>query len=312
MNVGYVFDPYMTKHDNPYESHPESPDRILSIYKEMLNRKLIQKMINVRSREVTLDELLLAHDKGYIEKLYKLFTTHKTSKALHTYLQTYDSVYANVHTLKCAELAAGSTVNLVTAMLNNEIERGVAIVRPPGHHGCKHVANGFCFFNNVAIAALVARNSGKTVAVVDFDIHHGQGTEQIFYGQQNLHYISIHRYDHGKFFPGTGHISSEPNILNIPLNNSIGSDSVYIDKFTNVVIPRLNEIKPDIIIVSAGFDAGVDDPLGGYNVTPKGYRTIVEMMLIVCSKLCLVLEGGYNLDTISRSMAECTEALFIN
>lgn len=311
--VGYVFDPFTTRHSNPTNpNHEESPYRILEIYKEMLNRNLIHKMIAIKSREVTREELETVHSKKYLDKLYNHFEKHKTVKAVHNYLQNYNSVYANLQTLKCAEIAAGSTIQLVQAMLNGEIDRGVAIVRPPGHHGCRNEANGFCFFNNIGLAGMMARNTGKKVAIVDFDVHHGQATQEMVTGEKDLYYISIHRYDNGKFFPGTGKLSNEPNVLNIPLTLSSGTDYVYIDNFINKVIPMLNTIKPDIVLVSAGFDAGDGDPLGGYKVTPNGFRKLTEMILTTCSSVCMVLEGGYNLETISKSMAECTEALLKN
>lgn len=326
--VGYVFDPFMTRHDNPYEYHPEAPERILEIYKEMLNRRLIHKMTAIKTREITREELLTVHSEKYLDKFYgiflleqrkecgsssragrSIFEKNKTDKAIHSRLRQYDSVYANKHTLKCAELSAGSTVNLVQAMIDGEIDRGVAIVRPPGHHGCKNEANGFCFFNNIGLAAMTAINAGKKVAIVDFDIHHGQASEELVIGKKDLYYISIHRYDNGKFFPGTGKESKESNVLNIPLTGLTGTDEVYNEIFVDKVIPMLQTISPDIILVSAGFDAGENDPLGGYNVTPKGFRNMVKLMLTVSSNVCLVLEGGYNLETISKSMAECTEAL---
>ena len=310
-NVGVVYDDFMSKHFHPTEPHPECPERIQEIYKELNKRNLITKMLAIKSRDITRDELLLVHDKKYLYKLYRSFETHKTDKAINYALGEYNSVFANLNSLKCAEKAAGSTVDLVMSIVNKKIERGVAIVRPPGHHSQCSETNGFCLFNNVALASVIARNAGMKIAVVDWDIHHGQGTEQIFYKQKDLYYISVHRYDCGNFFPGTGKMSTQPNILNIPLNYTKGTDKEYIDIFEKQVTPKLQEIKPDIIIVSAGFDAGEGDPIGGYEVTPKGYRTLVKILKRSCSKICLVLEGGYNLQTLSNSMAECTEELFL-
>lgn len=308
-SVGYVFDPYMTRHENPYGDHDEAPERILYIFNEFQKRNLIQKMTAIKSRSVTREELLTVHGKEYIDKLYNMFQKYKTDKSIHKSLQEYNSIYANQQSLKCAELSAGSSIAIVEAMLDGEIDRGVAIVRPPGHHGGKNQANGFCFFNNVALAAMKAMEQGKKVAIVDFDIHHGQGTEEAVIGKKDLLFISVHRYDNGMFFPGTGAPSKEPNVLNIPLNGSEGTDEVYDKIFKEQVIPRLRKFNPDMIIVSAGFDAGEHDPLGGYKVTPSGFRNMVEQMVAVNSSICLVLEGGYNLHTISHSMAECTEAL---
>jgi acetoin utilization deacetylase AcuC-like enzyme len=314
LKVGYVYDPFMTRHNDPKNPHhEESPNRILAIYNEMINRGLIQKMINIRSREVTSEELLQVHSDKYLTKLYKIFQRERTDNAVNSYMGQFNSVYANLQSLKCAEIAAGSTTALVTSMINNEIDRGVAIVRPPGHHGCKDEANGFCFFNNIGIAAMAAKNRGLKVAIVDFDVHHGQASQELVTGKKDMYYISVHRYDGGTFFPGTGSISKEPNVLNIPLNSGgvEGTDKFYEEIFTEQVVPTLDRIKPDILLVSAGFDAGEYDPLGGFNVTPKGFRRLVELMIPTCSKIALVLEGGYNISTLSKSMAECTEQLFI-
>ena len=196
-------------------------------------------------------------------------------------------------------------------MIGN-VDRGVAIIRPPGHHATRNEAMGFCFFNNVAISAIYARNRGKKVAIVDFDIHDGNGTCDIINGEPGIHFISIHRYDNGRYYPGleTGAASNVgSNITNFTFNHARGTDEEYKNLFNDKVVPLLQNINPDIILVSAGFDAGLGDPLGNYRVTPNGFKMMVRMMKNVCSTIVLVLEGGYNLDTISNSMAKCVEEL---
>ena len=327
--IGYVYDPFMANHKDPFDAyykdptdvktpnkHPEQPNRIHRIYQELLNRGLISKMIAVRSRLATKDELLLGHNEKYI-KTISADLSIPNSKLITTALQKKTNkysdgdVYGNDSTLECALLAAGSTINLVDALVSGSINRGVAIVRPPGHHAESSRAMGFCFFNNIGLAAIKARNAGKRVVVVDFDIHYGNATAEMLAEQDNMYFFSIHRHDDSNFYPGTGVESSCENVFNYPLNDSKGDDEVYLEIFSKQIIPKLKDISPDVILVSAGFDAAVGDPLGGYNVTPKGFRKMVELLLGVQQRLGLVLEGGYNLDAISESMAECVEALFL-
>ncbi len=308
--VGYVYDPFMTLHEHPmtyklYE-HPERPKRIHHIYRELLNRDLINKMRPIKSRLVTKNELLLCHSNEYLTELSDIFDDPK--KILNIG-EVYDDIFANEHSMDCALLSAGSTINLVDSIVFGIIDRGVAIVRPPGHHAETDKAMGFCYFNNIALAAKKARDHGKRVVVVDFDIHFGNGTQNILMDQNNLFFFSIHRYDSGKFYPGSGHESTHKNIFNFPLNFTDGNDEEYIKVFSEYFIPKIKLIKPGLILVSAGFDAAEGDPLGGYNVTPEGYKTLVQLMLQVQSNLALVLEGGYNLTSISKSMASCVEAL---
>ena len=314
--VGYVYDPFMSNHESPGteedailgEKHPEQPDRIHRIYQELLNRGFISKMKSIKSRMATKDELLLGHTEKYLDTIVDDLSN---PKLIASKLEKYNSVYANEYTLQCALLAAGSTITIVDEILNGNIDRGVAIVRPPGHHCTVSEAMGFCFFNNVSLAAIKARNAGLKVAIFDWDVHYGNGTADIVACQDNINFFSIHRHDNGKFYPGTGYKSQHPNIFNYPLNYSKGDDQVYLGIFNDHIIPKLQEIKPNLIIVSAGFDCAEGDPLGGYHVSPKGFRKMTELLLSVQPKLVLVLEGGYNLDDISKSMASCVEALFI-
>jgi histone deacetylase 6 len=273
-------------------------------------------MVAIKSRYATDEELQLAHTERYVKNLNKIFNNNEKTIS-NSMEQKYESIYANRYTLECAYLAAGSTLELVNSIANpnadSKIGSGVAIVRPPGHHAKKESAAGFCIFNNVAISAIhCSKNLGKRVAIVDFDVHQGDGTLNIVGGMDNIYFFSIHRYDKGTFYPGQHkpvNQSTYPNVKYYEFNGTIGTDSDYMNIFNKDLIPNLKTINPDIIIVSAGFDAGINDPLGGFAVTPSGYTNMVGYLKTVCPSIALVLEGGYNLKTISESMANCVGVL---
>lgn len=307
MQVGYVFDPFLANHKCLDENtHYECPERIYSIYKELLNQDLVNSMVLIQSRNATINEIELAHDSKYLNKLEKTFS-YGEKTVRQNIKNRYNSVFANKYTLECAKLAAGSTVELVTNIIEKKIRSGIALVRPPGHHATKNEAMGFCIFNNVAIASLVARNMGKKVVVVDIDVHRGNGTQNILQNEKDIYFYSTHRYDNGDFYPGYDKYKAG-NLVSVGFNGSITNDN-FIKMYKDNIIQDIQKLSPDIIIVSAGFDAGINDPLGECNVTPKGFRKVIEMLQTITPNIALVLEGGYNLKTISNSMCECTKAL---
>ena len=191
---------------------------------------------------------------------------------LCSFAESLNSIYLNPHTFDSALLAAGNVIQVIDAVCNEEAQRGVAIVRPPGHHAEIDEACGFCFFNNAAIAAKYACQAHelKRVLILDWDVHHGNGIQNIFYNSSNVLYISLHRYDHGTFFPGrpdanvdyVGSEQGEGYNVNIPWNGSGMGDTEYALAFFNVVLPIAYEYNPDLVLVSAGFDAARGDPLG--------------------------------------------------
>jgi acetoin utilization deacetylase AcuC-like enzyme len=221
----------------------------------------------------------------------------------------------------------------------NKIINGFALIRPPGHHASICRASGFCLFNNVACAINVWRNRGllKRAMIVDFDVHHGNGTQDLFETDPDILYLSIHRYDNGHFYPGTGtHLKigegeGKGYTINIPLNMKGMGDEEYLIAFKQVVVPVAEQFQPDIIVVSAGFDCAMGDPLGGMEVTPKGFAEITRMLMnipIMQSKfvnsnsqnittaettrnipIVFALEGGYNLSQIALSIAACVRTL---
>jgi hypothetical protein len=216
-------------------------------------------------------------------------------------------------------MSSGCLLQCCKAILKEEVGQAFAIIRPPGHHANSNECRGFCFFNNVAISVDYLIKQGKKVAIIDWDVHHGDGTQEIFYEKNNPLFISLHRHDGGSFYPNktgkTNELGKGEGLgynINIPWNNQcykgdksfIGDDEYYY-AFENIILPALKEYKPDIILVSCGFDAAENDPLGKMSLTPIGYSYMTNALMRVSNKIIIALEGGYNLDSLSR----CSEAI---
>lgn len=307
---GLVYEPSLTNH-SPHDGgtdHIERPARITSIYQEILNSGMIDLCQHIRGRSITDEEILLAHSPKHLRKMTVALSQPKPYFADH-------DMYGNHRTLECARLAAGSTIKLITEMISERIYSGLALVRPPGHHATCNKYMGFCFLNNVMIAALVATKLGKRVLVVDWDVHFGNGSSDIMKNNRdnsNLMYFSIHRYDNGTFYPGgkqgASGIYEGGRLINVGFNGS-EDDKFYTTTFNRLLLPQAQKFKPDLIIVSAGFDAAEGDPLGQCHVTPKGYYELTKILQKICPRIALVLEGGYNLKSISESCVACIKAL---
>ncbi|CAN6213188.1 unnamed protein product [Urochloa humidicola] len=290
--------------------HPERPDRLRAIAASLVAAGIFPlKFALVPPREITKEELLLVHTPDHIESV------EQTKNMLYSYFTS--DTYANGHSACAAKLAAGLCADLASLIVSGRVQNGFAMVRPPGHHaGVKH-AMGFCLHNNAAVAALAAKRAGaKKVLIVDWDVHHGNGTQEIFEGDSSVLYISLHRHEHGNFYPGTG-AADEVGILggqgfsvNIPWSRGGVGDNDYIFAFQTVVLPIAAEFAPDITIISAGFDAARGDPLGCCDVTPMGYSIMTTFLSVYSKgKLLVILEGGYNLRSISSSATEVVKVL---
>jgi len=305
--VGVVYDPIMGEHHNDGDGfHYERPERIYSIYQSLVTSGLISSLVSIKSREATRTELELAHVPEYVNKIIELLSRPNTNDRIPD-----SDMYANEHTLKAALTAAGSTLQLTQDIMENKIESGFAIVRPPGHHATPGKCMGFCYFHNLGIAAIHAAKNGRRVLIVDFDVHHGNGTEKLIRKHKelrNLLFFSIHRWDDGEFYPGTGKPIETERVINVGFNGSRG-DGFYLSMFKNRLLPRAKGFAPDLILVSAGFDAAEGDPLGQCTVTPDGYYQMIQILQSICPNIALVLEGGYNLQSISQSSLACTQAL---
>ncbi|KAG2458875.1 HDAC4 deacetylase, partial [Polypterus senegalus] len=237
-----------------------------------------------------------------------------------------DTIWNEVHSSSAARYAVGSVIELVFKVASGELKNGFAVVRPPGHHAEENTPMGFCYFNSVAIAAklLQQRLSVSKILIVDWDVHHGNGTQQAFYTDPSVLYVSLHRYDDGNFFPGSGapdEVGSGPGVgfnVNMAFTGGLNppmSDAEYLAAFRTVVMPIANEFAPDVVLVSSGFDAvdGHPPPLGGYNVTAKcfGYLT-KQLMGLAGGRVVLALEGGHDLTAICDASEACVSALLGN
>ncbi|KTG42948.1 hypothetical protein cypCar_00027437, partial [Cyprinus carpio] len=234
-----------------------------------------------------------------------------------------DTVWNEVHSSSAARLAVGSVVELVFKVASGELKNGFAVVRPPGHHAEESTPMGFCYFNSVAIAAklLQQRLNVSKILIVDWDVHHGNGTQQAFYDDPRVLYISLHRYDDGNFFPGSGapeEVGSGPGVgfnVNVAFTGGLDppmGDAEYLAAFRTVVMPIASEFAPDLVLVSAGFDAveGHPPPLGGYKLTSRclGHLT-KQLMGLAGGRVVLALEGGHDLRAICDASEACVSAL---
>jgi len=276
--------------------HPESPRRLEVIYEmiEELGDKL--NIVEIASRAASHEEIAANHDPRYVKEIAA------TAGRGNTFLDPDTSACA--HSWEAASRAVGGLFNLIDSVISGEIRNGFALVRPPGHHAEHRRAMGFCLFNNIAVAARYSVNGHglQRVAIVDWDLHHGNGTQNSFYDDPNVLFISTHQYPH---YPGSGGIREvgrgpgEGFTVNVPLAAGAG-DAEYVAVYHTVVAPVIEAYRPELILVSAGFDAHYSDPLGGMALTETGYEQMVQILMHLAAEFCserliLTLEGGYNL-----------------
>ncbi|XP_024170977.1 histone deacetylase 15 isoform X2 [Rosa chinensis] len=290
--------------------HPERPDRIRAIAASLATAGIFPgRCYPIPAREITREELQMVHSLEHVEAVD--LTGHMFSSYF-----TPDT-YANEHSARAARLAAGLCADLASAIVSGRTKNGFALVRPPGHHAGIKQAMGFCLHNNAAVAAIAAQVSGaKKVLIVDWDVHHGNGTQEIFEQNKSVLYISLHRHEGGKFYPGTGAadevgtMGAEGYCVNVPWSRGGVGDNDYVFAFQHVVLPIASAFAPDVTIISAGFDAARGDPLGCCDVTPAGYAKMTDMLTDLCGgKLLVILEGGYNLRSISSSATSVIKVL---
>jgi acetoin utilization deacetylase AcuC-like enzyme len=303
--VGIVRDDIFLHHHAEFD-HPENPLRLMAIYQAIDSGPLKDKLINVPARKATVEEIELIHSADYIKSV------EETAKV--PFSQLDPDTYACAHTYDAALLAAGGAIEIVEQVLSKKLDSGFAFVRPPGHHSEKTRAMGFCIFNNIAIAAKYAleKDKLKRIAIIDFDLHHGNGTQNSFYETDELLFISIHQYP---YYPGSGSAgeigngAGEGYTINIPVPASYG-DIEYAKIFQDLIIPVLEKYKPQLILSSAGFDIYKDDPLGGMQISKEGIKMIGSFLRKAADKTCkgklvYFLEGGYS----SAGLAEGSSAI---
>ncbi|XP_058888035.1 histone deacetylase 4-like isoform X3 [Acipenser ruthenus] len=337
--TGLVYDTLMLKHQcmcGNTNTHPEHAGRIQSIWSRLQETGLRNQCECIRGRKATLEELQTVHSEPHVllygtnplnrQKLDSSLTPMFVRLPCGGVGVDSDTIWNEVHSSSAARLAVGSVVELVFKVASGELKNGFAVVRPPGHHAEESTPMGFCYFNSVAIAAklLQQRLNVSKILIVDWDVHHGNGTQQAFYDDPNVLYLSLHRYDDGNFFPGSGapdEVGSGPGAgfnVNIAFTGGVDppmSDAEYLAAFRTVVMPIANEFAPDVVLVSSGFDAveGHPSPLGGYSVTAKcfGYLT-KQLMGLAGGRVVLALEGGHDLTAICDASETCVSALLGN
>ncbi len=307
MRTAVVTDETFLRHDpGPY--HPESPARLRAIHRRLAADDLAGRLRHLPARPATREELCRVHTP---EHHRRVAATAGREASLDPDTQTSPDSY------RAAELAAGGLLALTEAVVRGEVDNGFALVRPPGHHAERDRAMGFCLFNNVAVAAEHAlRALGLTrVAILDWDLHHGNGSMHSFWDRADVLYASAHQYP---YYPGTGaldEVGAGPGrgfSLNVPLPCGMG-DEEYVAVFREILAPVVAAYRPELILVSAGFDISAGDPLGGMRVTPQGFAWLtglaLEMAAACQGRLVLTLEGGYDVEGQATSVAACLQAL---
>jgi acetoin utilization deacetylase AcuC-like enzyme len=289
-----VADPRMLEHD-PGRGHPERPDRLRVLLDYVAGARGLSRL---GTRPASEDELALVHPPEHIARV--------AASAGRARMAFDADTTASSGSYEAARLAAGSLLVACEAVLAGEVANAFAVVRPPGHHAERDRAMGFCLFNNVALAAAWLRQRGiARVAIIDWDVHHGNGTQHLFESDPNVLYVSTHQFP---FYPGTGaaeEVGLGPGAgrtLNLPFPSGFG-DAEYAHAFDEIIAPIVRQFSPDFVLVSAGFDPDYRDPLAGMQLTPAGFATMTSHCLTLANetaqgRLAAILEGGYDLQAL--------------
>ncbi len=306
--LGYVLDDLFVEHRAP-SGHPERPARVQAVRDALLAAGIVARGTHVATRAATDEELARVHSAAHLEDLVKL-VPGKTG-----WLDP--DTYFSPRTWEAAVAAAGSVTQLALDVLSGQFSQGLAVVRPPGHHATRDTSMGFCLLNNVAAAAAAARAAGAArVAIVDWDVHHGNGTQDIFWNDPSVLYLSVHQFP---YYPGTGAPTEigGPAALGATVNVGLPSgagDADYAAVFDHVIVPALAQFQPDLVLISAGFDAFEQDPLAGMRVSRAGFAVMAQKLRVSADRtsagrVVAVLEGGYDLEGLAGGMTEVLTAL---
>ncbi len=297
-STAYCYDPFNLRHH--LAGHPENRERLRGTWNLLQSEGALEGLLEVPCTPASDERLLRVHGRRHLQTV-ALAAQHSTHLDPDTYVGSNSE--------QAARLAVGGLCNVVDAVLAGQATNGFALVRPPGHHATPDRGMGFCLYNNVAIAARAARaeHGLKRVLIVDFDVHHGNGTQDAFYDDGSVLFFSTHQYP---FYPGTGHWRETGSgagagaTINIPFPAGSGDPS-YLAAFDTILAPLARRFAPQLILVSAGYDAHWNDPLAGMALTISGYAQLVDRLLALAKELCggqivFTLEGGYHLEVLAH------------
>jgi acetoin utilization deacetylase AcuC-like enzyme len=311
MSAGYVYNPVYLKHDTG--QHVEVAARLEAIISHLKKTGLTSQLTLIEPRPATVDEIALVHRRDYIKEI------EETARRGGGWLDPDTVMSAGSY--EAALYAAGGLIRAVEAVMGGKVDGAFALVRPPGHHATAGQAKGFCLFNNIAIAAKYALTEYKLerLLIIDFDVHHGNGTQEAFYDNPQVMYISTHQYP---FYPGTGSIeetgsgAAEGTNINIPLPAGCG-DAEYLKVFEQIITPAAQRFNPQLILVSAGYDGHRADPLAMMELTVAGFGQMTGVIKGLADELCgghlaFTLEGGYDLNALAASVKATFDTLLGN
>ena len=304
MPTGLIHHPRFVEH-NTGSGHPERPERLPTITQRLKDKGLWDELTHLRFQTADRHWLEQVHDPAFVQRVFAI------CEAGESHIDGGDTPVCPL-SAEIAQLGCGGVMAAVDAVMAGEVDNAFCAIRPPGHHAERARAMGFCLFNPIAVAAhyLIEHHGLQRVAIIDFDVHHGNGTQDIFYHRDDVLFCSIH--EHPTFlFPGTGFVHEtgegrgEGFTVNVPMPPQSGDDD-YRHAMVFKIMPALEKFDPQFLLLSAGFDAAAEDPLAHMNVTPEGFGWITRHLLAEAGRLCdgrvvSQLEGGYHL----RSLAEC-------
>ena len=307
-NTAFVYHPDYLNHDTGY-GHPERPDRLRASLAALKQSDVWEQLHHIDPQPATAEQIAYAHNSGYSE--------HIRQSCESEIPLTYDTP-VGYESYDIALLSTGGVLCAAEAVATNKVKNAFAMVRPPGHHATPGQSMGFCLFNNVAVTAryLQREHGVGRVAIVDWDVHHGNGTQDIFYEDETVFFFSIHQ---SPLYPGTGSRYEQGSgkargtTLNVPIPRDTGDDE-YIRVFEDVLIPALRDFSPEFILISAGFDAHYLDPLANIYITAEGFAKLTDLVMDVAEEVASgnvvsTLEGGYSLEGLSESVVAHVERL---
>ncbi|MBC7473312.1 MAG: histone deacetylase [Candidatus Sericytochromatia bacterium] len=305
MSVGIITSDIFKKHDTSEATltgkynHPESPQRIESIFLHLGNKEIWKKSEHILTRSITMEELYKVHTPEYVNSV-KQFCQNGGGRIDEDTVTSPES-YAT------ALIAAGSILQGVDAVMTNQLKKVFCLIRPPGHHALPDQTMGFCLFSNLSLGATYAMSkyNVERILVLDWDAHHGNGTEKIFYNNKNVLTISWHQSPFWPFsgkYTDIGEGQGQGYNINIPIPEAF-TDEIFIETFDQIVIPAARQFKPQLIMIASGYDAHHSDPLAGLNLTNQAYQFLSKRAMALAEELCegkiiATLEGGYNLDAL--------------